>query len=517
MSVAKSGSDDANCGFTNRDVLHQAICRLYAARHHGRRRGSQRAAERGRLRPGGLQRGHHGLGPGRHGRQSRRPRRQPLLLVGRLRQRRHVRRLQQLRIGRRPDRAGQVHLVDQARSARTATRPGRRWRSRGHRRRRPLQVDPPAWRRRPRSASPCATSATRAGTPPPTRTLSRAPARCAASGRSARSRFVADGRHHHVPRAARVLVPVSVTRSSTFFERVRLTVSGVPAGWTAAMTAPSVFGWTATSTYVRVTVPSTAKPGTTTCRSPARTGAGQVHLSDGRGRSDCRPQSRRPSRCWPRRAWSVVDGHDPSPSCDQLVGRHGSVGRQIVGYEVERSANGGAFGGTRVTSATATVRSRPAFGTSTASGPGRRTATGDWARGPLQHHRDACTVSPDRRSLPRHVGRYASTYATNGGITTSTTQAAGDALSFTGRTIAVGGRPARCAAATITSTASTRRRSTCARRRMTDASCTSALELGRHAHDRAGRAPPGRPTVRSTGSSSSSSDEADGVGFRGRR
>ncbi|HET9758090.1 MAG TPA: S8 family serine peptidase, partial [Candidatus Limnocylindrales bacterium] len=29
MSVAKSGSDDANCGFTNRDVLHQAICRLY--------------------------------------------------------------------------------------------------------------------------------------------------------------------------------------------------------------------------------------------------------------------------------------------------------------------------------------------------------------------------------------------------------------------------------------------------------------------------------------------------------
>ena len=29
MSVAKTGSDDRNCGLTNKDVLHQAICRLY--------------------------------------------------------------------------------------------------------------------------------------------------------------------------------------------------------------------------------------------------------------------------------------------------------------------------------------------------------------------------------------------------------------------------------------------------------------------------------------------------------
>ena len=62
--------------------------------------------------PASLQRGHHGLGPGRHRRQARRARRQPLLLVGRLRQGRHVRRLQQLRPRRRPHRAGQVHPVD---------------------------------------------------------------------------------------------------------------------------------------------------------------------------------------------------------------------------------------------------------------------------------------------------------------------------------------------------------------------------------------------------------------------
>ncbi len=31
MSVAKPGSDDHNCGFTNKDAMHRAICRLVAA------------------------------------------------------------------------------------------------------------------------------------------------------------------------------------------------------------------------------------------------------------------------------------------------------------------------------------------------------------------------------------------------------------------------------------------------------------------------------------------------------
>ena len=31
MSVAKSGSDDRNCGYTNKDAMHKAICRLVAA------------------------------------------------------------------------------------------------------------------------------------------------------------------------------------------------------------------------------------------------------------------------------------------------------------------------------------------------------------------------------------------------------------------------------------------------------------------------------------------------------
>ena len=47
MSVAKTGTDDGNCGLTNNDVIHQAICRLVALGRHGRRRGRQQLVQRG--------------------------------------------------------------------------------------------------------------------------------------------------------------------------------------------------------------------------------------------------------------------------------------------------------------------------------------------------------------------------------------------------------------------------------------------------------------------------------------
>ena len=57
------------------------------------------------------------------------------------------------------------------------------------------------------------------------------------------------------------VVPVTVTRSSTFFERVRLTVSGVPAGWTASLDKASLLGWTATAATLTVTVPPSTPEG----------------------------------------------------------------------------------------------------------------------------------------------------------------------------------------------------------------------------------------------------------------
>ena len=97
MSLRDKGTDDRNCGYSVIDIEHQAICRSTA-------RGTLYVVaagndfERGReLAPGVVQRGRHGVGDGRLRRQARRTRERPLCRVRSARQRRHVRRLQQLR------------------------------------------------------------------------------------------------------------------------------------------------------------------------------------------------------------------------------------------------------------------------------------------------------------------------------------------------------------------------------------------------------------------------------------
>ena len=75
MSVTKAGSDDHNCGYTTKDVLHRAICRVVAGGITvvaAAANDTTTPAEH----PGELRRGDHGLRSRRHGRQARRPRRQ---------------------------------------------------------------------------------------------------------------------------------------------------------------------------------------------------------------------------------------------------------------------------------------------------------------------------------------------------------------------------------------------------------------------------------------------------------
>ena len=57
-------------------------------------------------------------------------------------------------------------------------------------------------------------------------------------------------------------VTVNIGRSSTFFERVKLSLSSVPAGWAAALNTTSVMGWTGKTAVVSVTVPAGTKDGT---------------------------------------------------------------------------------------------------------------------------------------------------------------------------------------------------------------------------------------------------------------
>jgi subtilisin len=59
-----------------------------------------------------------------------------------------------------------------------------------------------------------------------------------------------------------VTIPVSVDRSTTHFERIRLSLSGVPKGWTASLGHSSLMGWDAESTTLRVSVPAGTGRGT---------------------------------------------------------------------------------------------------------------------------------------------------------------------------------------------------------------------------------------------------------------
>ena len=143
MSVTKNGSDDHNCGSDQQRSAPPGDLPGHRRRDHGRRRGRQRQPQRVAQHPGQLQRGHHRLGPGRHRWQAGRARWQPLLLVGRLRQGRHVRQLQQLRRRRRHHRAGQMHHVhDPWPRLRLHVR-NVDGRPDGRRRGRALQVEPP--------------------------------------------------------------------------------------------------------------------------------------------------------------------------------------------------------------------------------------------------------------------------------------------------------------------------------------------------------------------------------------
>jgi subtilisin len=238
-------------------------------------------------------------------------------------------------------------------------------------------------------------------------------------------------------------VPVTVTRSSSFFERVRLTVEGVPSGWSVSFAASSLFGWTATSTTAKVTAPATAKPGvyhftivgsnwgrikTTTvtvevssdlptAKAPAVSVATKIslgRLSDGSNTVTLRAS-------WP----AATDPSDP-----------------IVGYQVEHSAGGGAYGATVTTSAgtrTAAFRSL-AFSTTHRFRVRALDGDGDWS----PWVETAVSVLPsavgDRSSSLVYRGTWrqnVSTPATGGSITTSTSAGASVSYQFTGLGVAV--------------------------------------------------------------------------------
>ena len=59
-----------------------------------------------------------------------------------------------------------------------------------------------------------------------------------------------------------VTVPLTVGRSATFFERVSLGIGSLPSGWTATLDKASLLGWTATAATLRLVLPNPTRAGT---------------------------------------------------------------------------------------------------------------------------------------------------------------------------------------------------------------------------------------------------------------
>ena len=286
----------SNCGLTNNDVLHQAICRVVAggitvvaaAANDSHSATHNIPASYNEVITVSALADTDGIA-GRAGRE-------PLLLVGRLRQGRHVRRLQQLRLRRRPHRPGQVHPGRPSRARPTSTCRARRWPRRRSRARSPSTRRAGRTRPRPRSAKRFATSATSTGTSRPT--LTRPTSRCSTSpgsdhsGRSAsrlRDRARPPRAEHDAVGA--VLDRAAVRRSSS--------ASGcrsrsLPPGWTGSPVPSSLMGWTANAGQLSVKIPPLTPPGTYTI-GVRGTNQGRTADTDGRGQRDRRRPDRQPA------------------------------------------------------------------------------------------------------------------------------------------------------------------------------------------------------------------------------
>ena len=57
-------------------------------------------------------------------------------------------------------------------------------------------------------------------------------------------------------------IPLTIARSSTFFERVKLSITSMPSGWNTAISPTSVIGWTAKSAAISFVVPEGTALGT---------------------------------------------------------------------------------------------------------------------------------------------------------------------------------------------------------------------------------------------------------------
>ncbi len=172
-----------------------------------------------------------------------------------------------------------------------------------------------------------------------------------------------------------VVIPLTLTRSATFFERVALAVRSVPAGWTATLDNTSLLGWTANATTLRLTLPNPTHAGTYRITVDA-TNQGRVESVA----TDVVVENDLPTA--KALAVAMVKGKTGPGSAPAVISWPAATDKTsaIAGYEVQFRKNGGAW--YAVKSASGSVRSFARSLTFNATYEARiraRDAAGNWS------------------------------------------------------------------------------------------------------------------------------------------
>ena len=230
--------------------------------------------------------------------------------------------------------------------------------------------------------------------------------------------------------------PITVGRTATSFERVRLATTGVPDGWTASFDVPSLYGFAGVASTLTVNVPSTTPAGsyditvTGTEESRVRSATARIVVE-----SD-NPTAKPPSTA-ARTLATIGDTTIPTRVVWPAATDPTSA---IAGYELERSIAGGSWVGIGTTSASVrTTAAAQTVGVGYQYRVRAKDAAGnwsDWAAGASV----TSVVVQDRAAAVTYSGTWHKyTYANASGGTTTWATAANARVrtSFSGRGVAI--------------------------------------------------------------------------------
>ena len=233
-------------------------------------------------------------------------------------------------------------------------------------------------------------------------------------------------------------VGITINRSSTFFERVKLSVSGIPSGWTAHLDRTSVFGWTAKSALLNVTAPASAPAGTYQFTITG-TNQGRTHSVV----AEFTLSREMPTALAPTSVRAKTNVALNAKSVPMVITwpAANDLSSSIAGYESQVSRDGGGWTGTIATSGSVrTVVRNLAFGSSYQFRVRARDAAGNWSTWAATSVPYRATHTSDRSTSVRYSASWkkaSSSSATSDTLMSTTSSGAWARYTFTGKGIAV--------------------------------------------------------------------------------